>query len=212
METLGGDGEPSESDLDITGVGHGEQQQEPSPPVTSAEPFPLLLDEPDVVDGDDSGVAVRREPSVTEEFGGSDVLGFGTQQQREKQQQQREKQQQQQTAEPVAVGAVAASNGPGEVQTMPISSGTGSIGRVVLQQKGGLGQRGASTRPFDPGTPEEEQGDYSSSGSSSSNSSSTSSSTSSSKRLDQKWDGTASFPFDRGKISRALPRHVIHRL
>ena len=127
--------------------------------------------------------------------------------------------QQQQQCEPVAVWAVAASNGPGEVRAVATSSGTGSIRRVVLQQKRGLGQRGASTRPFDPGTPkysmpslrpenepstvwggydeehQEEQGDYSSSGSSSN-----SSSTSSSKRLDKRWDGTSSFPFDRGKI------------
>ena len=56
------------SELAVVGVVRAEQrQQEPSPPVTSAEPFPLLLDEPDMVDGDVvSGVAVRREHSVTE--------------------------------------------------------------------------------------------------------------------------------------------------
>ena len=67
---LGDDGEPLVSKHAVTGVFHAEQQQESSPPVTSAEPFPLLLDEPDMVDGDFSGVAVRREPSVTEEFDG----------------------------------------------------------------------------------------------------------------------------------------------
>ena len=89
VETSGDDGEPPESDLAVTGVVHAELQQEPSPPVTSAEYFPLLLDEPDIVDSDVvSDVAARREPSVTEEFGGSGVSGFGTQQQREMQQQQ----------------------------------------------------------------------------------------------------------------------------
>ena len=67
VETLGGDGVP-ESDLDITGVDHAEKQQEPSAPVTIAKPFPLLLDKPDTLDGDDSGVAVRRKPSVIEEL------------------------------------------------------------------------------------------------------------------------------------------------
>ena len=105
VETLGDGSEPPESELAVTGVVHAEQQQEPSPPVTSAEPFPLLLDEPDVVHGDVSCVAVRREPSVTEGFGNSVVLGVGTQQQQEVQQQQR--------SEPVAVGAVAASMGRG---------------------------------------------------------------------------------------------------
>ena len=52
------------------------------------------------------------------------------------------------------MGAVAAGNGPEEVRAVAISSGTGSIRRVGLQQKGGLGQRGASTHPFDPGTPQ----------------------------------------------------------
>ena len=46
--------------------------------MTSAVPFLLLLDEPDTVDSDAFGVAVRREPSVTEEFGGSGVVGVGT--------------------------------------------------------------------------------------------------------------------------------------
>ena len=50
MKTLGDNGEPSELDLAVSGVGHAEQQEEPSPPLTSAEPFPLLLlDGPDVV-------------------------------------------------------------------------------------------------------------------------------------------------------------------
>ena len=49
--------------------------------MTSAEPFALLLDEPDVVDADVvSGVQVRGEPLVTEVFGGPGVLGFGRQQ------------------------------------------------------------------------------------------------------------------------------------
>ena len=39
VETLGDDGEPPESELAVTGVVHAERQQEPSPPVTSAEPF-----------------------------------------------------------------------------------------------------------------------------------------------------------------------------
>ena len=183
--------------------------------MTSAEPFPLLLDEPDV-DGDIvSGVPVTRGPLATEEFGGSGVLGFGTEQQQELQQQ----------SEPVAVGGVAASNGPGAVRGAATSSRTGSVRRSVLQKQGGLGQRGASTHPFDPGIPkykmlpvrpenepdtvwggydeenEEEQGGYSSSNSSSN------SSTSSSTRLDERWDGTSSFPFDRGKTSPAFPRH-----
>ena len=80
VETLGGDGgEPPESKLAVTSVVHEEQQQGPSPPVTSAEPFPLLLDEPHVVDvGVVSGVALRRESSVTEEFSG-EFLGVGKQ-------------------------------------------------------------------------------------------------------------------------------------
>ena len=123
METLGDDGEPPESELAVTGVVHAEQQQEPSPPVTSTEPFPLLLDEPDVGDGDVvSGVAVRREPLVTEEICGLGVLGFGTQQQQEVQPQQ-------QQSEPAAVRAVAASDGPGAVRGVATSSGTGSVRR-----------------------------------------------------------------------------------
>ena len=59
----------------------------------------------------------------------------------------------QQQCEPVAVGAVATSNGPGDVRATAMSSGTGSIRRVVMRQKGGLGQRGVSTHRFDPGTP-----------------------------------------------------------
>ena len=59
-------------------------QWEPSPPVTSGERFTLPVDKPDMVDGDVVfDVAVRREPSMTEKFGGSGVLGFGTQQQQE---------------------------------------------------------------------------------------------------------------------------------
>lgn len=48
---------------------------------------------------------------------------------------------------------MVASNGPGEVRTVATSSGGGSIRRSVLHQKGSLGQRDASTHPFDPGTP-----------------------------------------------------------
>ena len=93
-----------------------------------------------------------------------------------------------------------------------------------------LGQKGVSTHPFDPGKSKgvtmvlirregrrgtavgemgvkereylvahEEQGHRSSS----------SSSTSSSKSLDDRWDGTSWFPFDRGKSLRALPRHCM---
>ena len=40
-------------------------------------------------------------------------------------------------------------------------------------------------------------------------SSTTSSSTSGSKSLDGRWDGTSSFPFDRDKTLRALPRHLL---
>ena len=58
---------------------------------------------------------------------------------------------QQQPFEPVAVGAVATSNGPGEMRAEAMSSEAESIRRVVLQQNGVLGQRGASTHPFDPG-------------------------------------------------------------
>ena len=106
--------------------------------MTSAESFALLLDGPDIVNGDVASgvVAVRREPSVTEEFGDSGVLGVGTQQQQELQQQQQ--------SEPVAVGAVAASNGPGAVRAVATSSETGSIRRSVLQMQEVLGQRGAS--------------------------------------------------------------------
>ena len=100
VETLGDDGEPPESELAVTGVAQAEQQQEPSPPVTSAEPFPLLLDEPDVVDAGVPGVAVGREPSVTEELGDSGVLGLETQQQHEVEQQQ-------QQSEPAAMETVA---------------------------------------------------------------------------------------------------------
>ena len=53
---------PPESDLDVTGVDQGEQQREPSLPVSVAESFLLLWDNPDIVDGDDSGVDVNREP------------------------------------------------------------------------------------------------------------------------------------------------------
>ena len=82
METLGDYGEPPESNLDVTGVVHAERQQESSPPVTSDEPFPPLLDESGMVDGDVGfGVVVRSEPSVTDKFGGSGVLGIGKQQQ-----------------------------------------------------------------------------------------------------------------------------------
>ena len=112
---------------------------------------------------------------------------------------------------------------------MATSSGTGSVRGSVLQKRGSLGQRGASTRPSDPGTPkyivrplrpenepgtvlggyeeqhEGEQGAYSSD--SSNNSSNNSSSTSNIKRLDGKWDRTSSFPFDRGKTSTTFPRH-----
>ena len=107
--------------------------------MTSAESFALLLDGPDIVNGDVASgvVAVRREPSVTEEFGDSGVLGVGTQQQQELQQQQ-------QQSEPVAVGAVAASNGPGAVRAVATSSETGSVRRSVLQMQEVLGQRGAS--------------------------------------------------------------------
>ena len=137
VETVGGDGEPPKSDLAVTGAVQAEQQQEPSPPVTSAEPFPLLLDEPDVVDGYVvSGIAVRCEPVFFLIIGGSGALGFGTQQ-----------------SELLAVAAVAASNGPGAVQGMATSSGTGSVRRSVLQKRGGLGQHGASAHPFDSGTP-----------------------------------------------------------
>ena len=62
VETLGDDSEPPESKLAVTGVVQAEQQQEPSPPMTSAEPFPRLLDEPYMVHGDVvSGVAIRPE-------------------------------------------------------------------------------------------------------------------------------------------------------
>ena len=74
------------------------------------------------------------------------VLGVGTQQQQEVEQQQ-------QQSEPAVMGAVTTSNGPGAVRAMATSSGTGSVRRSVLQQQGGLGQRGASTHPFAPGTP-----------------------------------------------------------
>ena len=108
LETLGDDGESPMSEPPVTGV-HAELQQEPSPPVTSAEPFPLLLDGPDVVDADVvSGVAVRREPLVTEIFGDSGVLGFGM-----RHQQQAQQQKQQQQSEPVAVGAVPLAMGRG---------------------------------------------------------------------------------------------------
>ena len=73
---LGDDGQPPELELAGTAVVRAEHQQEPSPPMTSAEAFPLLLDEPDVVDGGVvSGVAVRRETIVTEEFGGPGWFG-----------------------------------------------------------------------------------------------------------------------------------------
>ena len=49
---------------------------------------------------------------------------------------------------------------------------------------------------------EQEQGDDS-------HDSSSNSSTSISKRLDGRWNGTSSFPFDRGKTHGALPRHVL---
>ena len=150
---------------------------------------------------------------------------------RQQQPLQQQEVQQQEQSEPVAVGAVATSNGPGDVRAVAISSGTGSIRRVVLRQKGGLSQRGASTHPFDLGTPnyrmpslrpkngpntvwggydeehEEEQGDYSSS-----DSSSNSSSTGNSQRLDGRWDGTSSFPFDTGKAPPAFLWHVIYRV
>ena len=154
-------------------------------------------------------------------------MGFAKQQQQKVQQQEVQKQQ----SEPVAVGAVAASNGPGEVRAVATSSGTGSIRRVVLQKKGGSSQRGASTHPFDPGTPKysmrslqpenepgkvwggyDEEHEEKQRGYSSSDSTNNSSSTSSSKRLDGRWDETSSFPFDRGKISPALPRHIIYRV
>ncbi len=117
-----------------------------------------------------------------------------------------QQQQHLQESEPVAVVAVAASNRPGDVRTVAISSETRSMRKVVLQQKRALGRRDASTHPFDPGTPkyrmlslrpenelggghdeehEEQQEDYSSS-------------TSNNKRLDQRWDGTSSLPFGRG--------------
>ena len=64
VATFGDDGEPPKSDLAVTGAVHVDLQQEPSPPVTSAEPFPLSLDEPEVVDADFvfGVVAARREP------------------------------------------------------------------------------------------------------------------------------------------------------
>ena len=84
---------------------------------------------------------------MTEEFGVSGVLVFGTQQRQEGQQHQ---------SEPVAVKAVSASNGQGAVRGVVTSSGTGSVRRSVLQKQGGLGQGGASTPPFDTGTPKYE--------------------------------------------------------
>lgn len=126
VETLGDNGEPPEPGYDVTRVVHAEPQQEPSPPVASAHPLPLSsLDEPDMADGDVvSGAAVRREPSVTEEFGGLGVLGFGPQQQVQEQQQ----------SEPVAVGAVGDSNVQGTVRGVATNSGTGSVRRSVLQK------------------------------------------------------------------------------
>ena len=64
VETLGDDGEPLESKLAVSGVVQAEQHQKRSPTVTSAQPILLLLDEPDMVDGDVFGVAVRPKPLV----------------------------------------------------------------------------------------------------------------------------------------------------
>ena len=81
MDTLGDNGKPPESELAVADVVYADQQQEPSPPVTSAEHSTLLLDEPDVVcPGVGSGVAVGRERSVTEEFSRG-FLGVGKQRQ-----------------------------------------------------------------------------------------------------------------------------------
>ena len=102
---------------------------------TSADLLPLLADEQDMVKNSVfPGVTVRRESSVTEEFGGSGVLRFGTNQQQEGQQQQ-----EQQHSEPVVVGSVSGSNGPGEVPAVTTSSGRASIRSVFFQRKGSLG-------------------------------------------------------------------------
>ena len=172
-----------------------------------------------MLDGDIFGVAVKPEPLVTEEYGGSGVLGVGRQQ-------------------PLQQPSSSSSKGGkgGGVQHLVwggLGGGTQSSCRGGVGNGGwqaSLGQKGVSTHPFDPEKSkgvtmmpmyregrrstavgemsvkergyvvehEVEQGDGSNS----------SISTSSSKSLDETWDGTSSFPFDRGKTPRALPRHV----
>ena len=161
-----------------------------------------------MVDGDVSGVAVRPEPLMTEEFGGSDVLGVGTRQHQGVEQQQ-------QQSEPVTVGAVAISNGPGAVRTVATSSGPWSVRRSVLPHQEGF----ASTHPFDPGTPKHsmpplrpknEPGTVG--GGMTRETRRTmgvEAAATAAAKVWMRWDGTSLFPFDRGKTPRALPWHVL---